>query len=96
MALPLFRVSLLRSLEELSLPVAGPVFPSGLPVMFVFLSEGGHSQSCAPLNRRDGEPVCGGCMQLAHVAAHPLLWDPVSSSLFMWSQGMGGPFVSVS
>lgn len=87
---------MLRTLEEPSLPVSRPALPSGLPVMFVFLSEGGHSQPYAPLNRRDGETVCGGCMQLAHVAAHPLLWDPVSSSLFIWPQGKGGPFVSVS
>lgn len=27
-------------------------------------------------------------------AAHPLLWDAVSSLLFIWSQRKGGPFVS--
>lgn len=65
--------------------------PSELPRDVCFLSETGHSQPCAPLNRSDEETVCGGSTQLAQVAAHPLLWNIVFSSLFMWSQEKGGP-----
>lgn len=84
---------LCRTLEAISSCLKACT-PSGLPRGVCFLSEAGHSQCCARLNRGDGGD-CGGSTQLAQVAAHPLLWNIVFSSLFMWSRRREGHCFSV-